>query len=265
MPWSGNRILRADIVRNETGTATVRLAGEIDLTSVDVVRRAVGPLEAGTGRIILDLSLVTSCDVAGSRLLAEIRLRAIAAGTDVIVRYPQHAVYRVLELTGALPLVCPDLAGARVLAFDAAAAACETAVLEAIRASGAEKGTAQLVDSETGALRIVAQRGFERPFLDFFETVDQAKSACGAALVTGRPVWVTDVARSPVFPRPAVEVMLAAGARAVGSVPVRAHEGGDVLAMLSVHRPQPTVWTQRQRRQLAAVAAVTGRALSTAG
>jgi hypothetical protein len=46
--------------------------------------------------------------------------------------------------------------------------------------------------------------------------------------------------------------------------PVRAHDDGDVLAMISVHCRKPTVWTERHRRQLAAVAAVTGRVLSSA-
>ncbi|HEY7259980.1 MAG TPA: anti-sigma factor antagonist [Trebonia sp.] len=259
----GDPVLRLDIIRDDTAGATVQLAGEIDTTSVDAVRRAVADLVAGARRIVLDLSRVTFCDAAGARFLVEARRRAGEAGTDLIVRNSQPSVIRVLELTGALPLLCPDQAGAGVLAAPAVVSACEAAVFEAIRVSGADKGNAQLVDPATGALRIVAQRGFERPFLEFFETVHGEESACGTALVAATPVWVTDVARSPIFAgTPALVVMLGAGARAVASVPVCAPDGGDVLAMISVHCGKPTVWTERRREQLAAVAAVTGRVLS---
>jgi len=242
----------------------VRLAGEIDITSVDAVRRAVADVADGKRLIVLDLSQVTFCDAAGARFLVQARRLARQAGTDLIVRNPQPSVSRVLELTGALPLLCPDLTGAGVLAAPAVVSACEAAVFEAIRVSGADKGNAQLVDPATGVLRIVAQRGFERPFLDFFETVDGEESACGTALMSGTPVWVPDVARSPIFAgSPALVVMLGAGARAVASVPVCAPDGGDVLAMISVHCGKPTVWTERHRQQLAAVAAVTGRVLSS--
>jgi len=261
----GDPILSVDIIRDDTAGATVWLAGEIDTTSVDAVRRAVADLADGTRLIVLDLSGVAFCDAAGARFLVEARLRAGEAGAELIVRNPQQSVSRVLELTGALPSLCPDLAGAGVLAASAVVSACEAAVSEAIRVSGADKGNAQLVDPATGTLRIVAQRGFERPFLEFFETVHGEESACGTALMAGTPVWVPDVARSPIFAgSPALVVMLGAGARAVASVPVCAPDGGDVLAMISVHCGRPTVWTERHRQQLAAVAALTGRVLSKA-
>jgi anti-anti-sigma factor len=266
MPWSDNHILRFDTVSGDTASATVRLAGEIDITSVDAVRRAVTDLGAGTRRITLDLSRVTFCDVAGTRFLVEARSQAADTGTDLIVRHPQPPVYRVLELTGALPLVCPDLVDASVPAQNAAVVgACEAAVLEAIRVSGSDMGNVQLLDPATGALRIIVQRGFKRSFLEFFEIVHDEQSACGAALAAGAPVWVADVTRSPIFAAtPALDVMLAADARAVASVPVHAHEGGDLVGMISVHCRQPTAWTEQQRKQLTEVAAVTGRVLSTA-
>lgn len=198
----------------------------------------------------------------------QFRRRVSEAGADLAVRYPRRPVTRVLDLTGALPLVCPDTAGAGAVApvLDAGAvSACEAAVAEAIGVSGADAGNAQLVDPATGALRIVAQQGFDRPFLDFFEIVHDEESACGTALVAGKPVWVEEVARSPIFAgTPALDAMLEAGSRAVASVPVQAHDGS-VIAMISVHRRQPAAWTGQQRRQLAAVAAVTGRLLGAPG
>jgi GAF domain-containing protein len=136
---------------------------------------------------------------------------------------------------------------------------CKAAVAEAIRVSGADAGNAQLVDRSTGALRIVAQQGFKRPFLNFFAIVHDEESACGTALAAGEPVWVPEVARSPVFAgTPALDVMLDAGSQAVASLPVRAYDG-HVTAMISVHYHQPTTWTAQQRQQLAVIAAETGR------
>jgi anti-anti-sigma factor len=264
MPWALDLGLRVSVVRDGTGSAMVRLAGEIDIVSVEAVRRAVGELEAGTRRIAVDLSRVTFCDMAGVRFLIAARKQASKAGTDLVVLHPRGPVYRVLDVTGAMPLVCPAAASVRVPApDDAVVAACEEALAEAIGVGGADTGNAQLMDPATGALRIVAQHGFKRQFLDFFEIVHDEESACGTALAAGKPVWVPEVARSPIFTgTPALDAMLDAGSRAVASVPVRADDG-KVIAMISVHYHQPTAWTERQRRQLAAVAAVTGRLLST--
>lgn len=266
MYWSADRGLRVRVIHDSDARATVRLAGAIDINSAEGARCAVAPLVAGTREIVLDLSRVTFCGVAGVRFLLAARQWAAAAGTDLVVRDPHRSVRRVLEVTGTLPLVCPDRAGttAPVFAPDATAiSACELAVTEAIRVSGADAGNAQLVDPATGALRIVAQRGFKHPFLDFFEIVHDEESACGTALATATPVWVPQVATSPIFAgTPARDVMLDAGSQAVASVPVRAHHGG-VIAMISVHYHQPAAWTERQRQQLAAVAALAGQLMST--
>ncbi len=265
MPWSEDRGLRVNVIHGGDQSVTVRLAGEIDIVSAEVARRAVVALEAGGRRLVLELSRVTFCGVAGVRFLLEARQRAGEAGADLIVRYPHRSVSRVLELTGTLPLVCPGTATTpgRVLRPDAAVvSACEMAVAEAIGVSGADMGNAQLVDPASGALRIVAQRGFRRPFLDFFETVHDEESACGTALAAGKPVWVPEVARSPIFAgTPAQDVMLDAGSRAVASMPVRADDG-TVIAMISVHYHQPTHWTERQGQQLATVAAMTGQLIT---
>jgi PAS domain S-box-containing protein len=72
-----------------------------------------------------------------------------------------------------------------------------------------------ILDPESGRLKIVAHRGFERPFLDYFENVAEGHAACGTAMMQMDRVVVEDVSRSPVFVgTPDLEVMLAAGARA---------------------------------------------------
>jgi hypothetical protein len=108
----------------------------------------------------------------------------------------------------------------------------EAALDAALAATGADKGNLQLRDRE--GLRIVAQRGFEPPFLDFFCVVSDHSSACGAAMVHARRIVVSDVAADPLFAAtPAGEVLAAAGVRAVQSTPLIAD--GVLLGVLSTH------------------------------
>jgi hypothetical protein len=82
----------------------------------------------------------------------------------------------------------------------------------------AEMGNIQLGD-EAGALTIVAQVGFDRPFLGFFARVDvHTDSACAATMASRQRVLVEDVTTSPIFAgRASLPVLTAAGVRAVQS------------------------------------------------
>jgi len=102
--------------------------------------------------------------------------------------------------------------------------------------TGADMGNIQLLDETSQTLRIAVQRGFEKPFLEFFEKVSAGDGAsCGAALKQKKRVFVPDVAGSPVFAgTPALPVMIEAGVRAVQSTPLFDRTGGFV-GMLSTH------------------------------
>jgi PAS domain S-box-containing protein len=104
----------------------------------------------------------------------------------------------------------------------------------AIEITSADMGNIQLLEDD--ALKIVVQRGFEAPFLDFFATVhDGHGSCCGAAKEKAERVIVEDVANSPIFAgTPALEVMLAASARAVQSTPL-VTRSGRLLGVFSTH------------------------------
>ena len=103
----------------------------------------------------------------------------------------------------------------------------------AIEITGAQMGNIQLLEGDV--LRITAQRGFDRPFLEFFASVHGEQAACGTALQRGERVIVDDVLNSPIFVgTPALEVMVAAGARAVQSTPL-VSRSGRVLGMFSTH------------------------------
>ena len=102
----------------------------------------------------------------------------------------------------------------------------------AIEITGAQMGNIQLLDGDL--LRITEQRGFDSPFLEFFEEVHGEQAACGTALQRAERVIVDDVAKSDIFEGTALEVMLAAGARAVQSTPL-VSRSGRMLGMFSTH------------------------------
>jgi signal transduction histidine kinase/DNA-binding response OmpR family regulator len=119
----------------------------------------------------------------------------------------------------------------------------------AVAITGADKGNLQLLDAESGALRIAAHRGFAEPFLKFFESVSLAEaSVCGAALRSGVRVVVEDVTRSEIFAgQPSLGVLLEADVRAVQSVPL-VSSSGEVLGMISTHFRQPHRPAERELR-----------------
>ena len=116
-----------------------------------------------------------------------------------------------------------------------------------IEITTADMGNIQLLD-DSGRLRIVAHRGFKAPFLEVFEEVHD--NLAGTALQKGERVIVEDVTVHPVFSgTPALDAMLAAGARAVQSTPLVSRTG-KVLGMFSTHYRQPRRPSERELQLL---------------
>ena len=135
------------------------------------------------------------------------------------------------------------------------------AIHRAMQIDAAPMANAQLYDSASRSLRIVAQYGFSAEFLDYFEVVSDTASACGSALAKACPVWVHDTKRSNIFAgTPSLEVMLDAGSRAVASLPVSS-TGGQVMGVVSIHHHRPASWTRQRALQLERVADSAGRLL----
>jgi PAS domain S-box-containing protein len=101
--------------------------------------------------------------------------------------------------------------------------------------TNADMGNIQILDPESGCLKIVAQHGFDQPFLDYFDTVVDGHGSCGESMNRKERVVVEDVARSPIFVgTPDLEAMRAAGVRAVQSTPLLSRKGR-LLGMFSTH------------------------------
>ena len=104
----------------------------------------------------------------------------------------------------------------------------------AVEICGADKGNIQLVDRESGKLKLSAHSGFDDRFLEFFANIADGASACGAALNTQQRVIIEDVNESEIFNDESLAVIREAGVRAVQAVPLISSTA-NLLGILSLH------------------------------
>jgi anti-anti-sigma factor len=87
--------------RQDTGSAVLRLSGELDIVGVPVLERELTlALDGRPARVILDLSNLSFLDASGIGVIAGGIDRARRQGTTVSARGPRGIVRRVLQLTG---------------------------------------------------------------------------------------------------------------------------------------------------------------------
>lgn len=109
----------------------------------------------------------------------------------------------------------------------------------AIAIGGADFGNIRLLDAGSNELKIVAQRGFEPWWIDYWNSVTTGQGACGTALGRGERLIVEDIRQSPIFAEPGcLDVQLRAGFLAVQSTPL-VSRSGKVLGMFSTHYRKP--------------------------
>jgi PAS domain S-box-containing protein len=101
----------------------------------------------------------------------------------------------------------------------------------------ADFGNIQLFNPETKALEIVAQRGFQQDFLEYFRNVRDTGAACGRAMELRERVIIEDVETDPAF-APHRHIAAISGFRAVQSTPLFSRSG-EFLGMLSTHFRRP--------------------------
>lgn len=91
---------------------------------------------------------------------------------------------------------------------------------KAIRFHGADCGNIQLYDPRAGMIQLLAHRGFQRSFVDYFKYVSPDDgTVCGNAMRHRAVSFVPDVMRDEAF-IPHREVMRSAGVRSVKSYPL---------------------------------------------
>ena len=108
-----------------------------------------------------------------------------------------------------------------------------------IEITGADKGNIQLVENETGGLRLAAQSGFEEPFLEFFGEVIDNSTTCGVAMASGQRVVVEDINESEIYTgKPSLDVLRNANVRSVQSLPLLS-SSSKLLGVISTHFAEP--------------------------
>ena len=118
-----------------------------------------------------------------------------------------------------------------------------------ISADGASKGNVQLFNPYLDGLQIVAQHGFDKPFLQQFNIVRwDEPTACGRAYRFGSRVVITDI-RVDRFYAPYLSVAQASGYRAVQSTPIILSDG-PVIGVLSTHFSDTHEWSEIALRAL---------------
>jgi len=94
--------LRVQTTRT-AGVATVRLAGEVDLATADLLRTVLAAQTTHAvqpRRIDVDLAQVTFMDAAGLGVLVQAQRHAGRAGAALVVCNAHGIVRRVFDLTG---------------------------------------------------------------------------------------------------------------------------------------------------------------------
>jgi two-component sensor histidine kinase/CheY-like chemotaxis protein len=141
--------------------------------------------------------------------------------------------------------------GARCVRGSAFKECLEEIVGAAIDILGADKGIIQLRDPRSGKLIIAGQKGFGEPFLSAFAKFhEQEPLAWGKELDLYNRVIVEDVNVSEIFAHsPALDLLLAAGVRAMQSTPL-VGSTGQVSGMISTYFGQPHQPAARELRML---------------
>ena len=139
--------------------------------------------------------------------------------------------------------------GNRCARDDADFESCLNDILDvAIEITRADRGNLQLIDPVSGYLTMVAHRGFDESFIDFFTTDNDGASACALAIKSQERVIVEDVKNSEVFSgQPSLNMMLESGVQAVQCTPLLS-SASKVMGVISTHFNSPNVPSEQEIR-----------------
>jgi anti-sigma B factor antagonist len=94
---AGGAEAKVETFQDESGIPVVKIAGEVDMSNADLVRKAVEPvIERKPGRIVFELGELEFMDSSGLAMLLGVAERI----TVVELKSPRPLVRRILELTG---------------------------------------------------------------------------------------------------------------------------------------------------------------------
>lgn len=134
----------------------------------------------------------------------------------------------------------------RLWAITELPAALEEALTATIEIQQADFGNVQLCNPESNLLEIVAHRGFNSQFLEYFAEVAHSSAVCGRALQSRSRVVIEDVEIDEQF-APHRHIASASGFRAVQSTPLFSR-GGEFLGVISTYFRRPHRPSERELR-----------------
>lgn len=137
----------------------------------------------------------------------------------------------------------------------------DAALFEALTVTGADRGCLQILHGPGGGLRLGAQRGLVRPFLEYVANLRTPPGGYGAD-APGRRFFIADVATRPALAGGVDrEALLVAEVRALHVTPLRSADGRVIGALSVLHRdtpdPSPSVMDALDRIAELCAAAVT--------
>ena len=84
----------------ESDALVLRIIGELDAASRDLIEPAILAAIPSASRVVLDLSAWGFCDSNGAAVLIAAQQQAESVGTGFVVTNPQPIVRRVFEICG---------------------------------------------------------------------------------------------------------------------------------------------------------------------
>ncbi|MHB8065426.1 MAG: sensor histidine kinase, partial [Ruminiclostridium sp.] len=97
----------------------------------------------------------------------------------------------------------------------------------------ADMSSIHLLDEQSGQIKMMAQRGFEEPFIDLFNKIHDGQMSFDISQELSGRIIIEDIAKSPLFMfRHDIQCVLATGIRAVQFTPL-VSQSGQLLGVLS--------------------------------
>jgi PAS domain S-box-containing protein len=189
--------------------------------------------------ILLSARTGEEARIEGLRVGADDYLLKPFSARELIARVQSHLSLSRIRSEHAAALVTLHKISMRLTATSDLESVLWEVLDATIELQQAQFGDIQLYDKTSGALRIVAHRGVDQRFLDYFAAVDASDtSACGLALKAGARVIVEDVNTNADY-LPHREIAALTGYRGVQSTTLLHPHTGKPIGMLSTMFRQP--------------------------
>jgi PAS domain S-box-containing protein len=196
--------------------------------------------------ILLSARMGEEARIEGLRVGADDYLVKPFSARELIARVQCHLSLSRIRSEYAASLITLHRLTMRLTAMSDLESVLQEVLDATMELQQAQFGDIQLYDEASGTLRIVAHRGVDQRFLDYFETVDANDTLpCGLALKAGVRTIVEDINTNAGY-LPHREIAALTGYRGVQSTPLLHPNTGRPVGMLSTLFRQPHRPSQRE-------------------